>query len=147
MFPVLNLPPIQPRLQESNGKVWIFDVIRKKFVVLTPEEWVRQHFVHFLLIRQYPKSLLKIESGLTFNSLHKRSDVVVFNRQGQPWMVVECKNPHVVIDESTASQAAVYNAALRAHYIAITNGLNHLYYRTDWNNNKVVPVSELPGFE
>src|SRR5204863_9718286 len=90
----LNLPTFEYKLKKADGKVWIFDVIRKKFVVLTPEEWVRQHFVNYLIQHlQYPKSLIKIEGGLTFNQLQKRSDIVVFDRFAKPWMVIECKAP------------------------------------------------------
>jgi hypothetical protein len=144
MLPVLNLPFIQPRLQESRGKVWIFDVIRKKFVILTPEEWVRQHFIHFLITQQYPRSLLKIESGLTYNELQKRSDIVVYDRQAEPWMVVECKNPLIAMDEATTSQVAAYNATLKARYIAITNGLKHFYFQTDWETSEVKRLEALP---
>src|SRR5689334_8566895 len=103
----LNLPAYEHRTRESEGKLWIFDPLRKKFLVLTPEEWVRQHFINYLVVHQkYPKALIKIEGGLTYNQLAKRSDVVVFNREGKPWMLVECKSPDIVLSEQVIRQAA-----------------------------------------
>jgi hypothetical protein len=146
MFPQLNLPSIQPRLQQSKGKVWIFDVIRKKYVVLTPEEWVRQHFLHLLIAEKYPKSLMKIESGLLFNELKKRSDIVVHDRLGKPWMIVECKNPLININQLTLQQVAVYNTTLKASFIVVTNGLKHYYFETHWKAGTVKQIEELPAY-
>ena len=92
----LNLPDFDYKLKKAEGKVWIFDVIRKKYLVLTPEEWVRQHVVHFLIThKKYPKALIKLEGGLNYNQLQKRSDIVVFDREGKPWMIMECKAPAI----------------------------------------------------
>jgi type I site-specific restriction endonuclease len=146
MLPQLNLPSIETRLQESNGKVWIFDGIRKKFVVLTPEEWVRQHFIQFLVTENYPKSLIKVEGGLSVNDMKKRSDIVVYNREAKPWMVIECKNPLVAIDQATLQQVATYNSTLRADFVGVTNGLNHFYFRTDWKASTVEQIVALPSF-
>lgn len=146
MLPKLNLPPIQPRLQESNGKVWIFDGIRKKFVVLTPEEWVRQHFINYLITEKYPKSLLKVEGGLSVNELKKRSDIVVYDREGKPWMIVECKNPLVAIDETTLQQVASYNITMQASFVAVTNGMQHYYFSTNWEKLEVKQEGQLPTF-
>ncbi len=122
----LKLPPIQYKAKEADGKVWIFDGIRKKYVVLTPEEWVRQHFINFLINHlKYPRSLVKIESGLHYNRQMKRCDILVYNREGKPWMVVECKSPDILIDEKAAQQVSVYNKTLNATYVAITNGIKH----------------------
>lgn len=141
MLPTLNLPAIETRLQESNGKVWIFDGIRKKFVVLTPEEWVRQHFIHYLLVQGYPKALIRVEGGLSVNELRKRSDLVVYNREGAPWMVVECKSPFVALDASTLSQVSAYNSTLKARYVAVSNGMEHYYFLTDWEKQSVMQVT------
>ena len=98
----LNLPSFDYKLKKADGKVWIFDVIRKKYIVLTPEEWVRQHFIHYLLHElKYPRSLVKIEGGLSYNTLSKRSDIVVFDRDGRPWMLVECKSPEFKLSEKS----------------------------------------------
>ncbi len=125
----LNLPAFDYKLKKADGKVWIFDGIRKKYVVLTPEEWVRQHFVHYLTIMlSYPKALVKIEGGLHYNQLAKRSDIVVFNRSGKPWMIVECKAPEIELTERAAQQVSVYNSAHNAEYIVLTNGIRHLCF-------------------
>lgn len=147
MLPKLNLPPLQARLQESDGKIWIFDVIRKKFVVLTPEEWVRQHFINFLVTENYPRSLFKIEGGLSVNELRKRSDIVVFNREGKAWMLVECKNPLISINQSTLDQVGNYNITMQAKYVVVTNGMQHYYFETSWSEKTVKRLAELPVFE
>src|SRR5690349_14800264 len=129
----LNLPDFDYKLKKAEGKVWIFDVIRKKFIVLTPEEWVRQHFVNYLISDlKYPKALIKVEGGLKFNQLSKRSDIVVFNRDGNPWMIVECKSPTIALTQESLMQASVYNSTLRANYITVTNGIVHHCANIDW---------------
>jgi hypothetical protein len=144
----LNLPEFAYSLKKADGKVWIFDVIRKKYLVLTPEEWVRQHFIHYLISTlSYPKSLMKVEGGLTYNQLNKRSDILIFDRQGQPWMLVECKSPDQKINESVLRQASTYNATLKAKYITITNGLTHYCSLIDWKENKTDLLQALPVFE
>jgi len=120
----LNLPSFDYNIREIEGKRSIFDVLRKKFVALTPEEWVRQHFVHLLINHyQYPKALMRIETGLKYNQLNKRSDIMVYDRQGNPFLIVECKSADVKVSEKTFSQASVYNSTIKARYVAVTNGL------------------------
>ena len=119
----LNLPDFNIKLRKAEGKVWIFDMIRKKFIVLTPEEWVRQHFIHYLINHlNYPKSLFRIEGSLTYNKLQKRSDILIYDREGKPWMLVECKAPTIKLTQKAFNQVAVYNMTLGAQYIAVTNG-------------------------
>ena len=119
----LNLPDFNIKLRKAEGKVWIFDMIRKKFIVLTPEEWVRQHFIHYLINHlNYPKSLFRIEGSLTYNKLQKRSDILIYDRGGKPWMLVECKAPTIKLTQKAFNQVAVYNMTLGAQYIAVTNG-------------------------
>jgi len=143
----LNLPTFDYKLKKADGKVWIFDVIRKKYIVLTPEEWVRQHFIHYLIHDfKYPRSLVKIEGGLTYNQLQKRSDITVFDREGKPWMIVECKSPTLNLSESTLQQAAVYNATLKAKYLTITNGMIYLCSSTDWDAGKTSLLETLPPY-
>jgi hypothetical protein len=143
----LNLPDFPYAVKKDDGKVWIFDTIRKKYLVLTPEEWVRQHFVNYLITTlQYPKSLIRVEGGLSYNQLSKRSDIVVFDREAQPWMVVECKSPQLPITESVLRQASVYNATLKGKYIVVTNGLKHFCALIDWKENKTELLSELPPY-
>jgi len=122
----LNLPTYDFKVKKSEGKVWIFDPMRKKYVVLTPEEWVRQHFVNFLVQEHhYPKSLFRIEGGLTYNKLLKRSDILVYNREGKPWLLVECKSPTIKMSQRAFNQVAIYNMTIGAKYLAITNGMVH----------------------
>lgn len=143
----LNLPDFDYKLQKSEGKVWIFDVIRKKFIVLTPEEWVRQHFINYLIIElQYPKALIRVEGGLTFNQLQKRSDIVVFDRNGKPWMIVECKSSTVDLSIQSLLQVSTYNASVKAGYIAITNGLKHYCAQVDWQQGKTEVLDSFPKF-
>jgi predicted type IV restriction endonuclease len=125
----LNLPEINPSLKKENGKVLIFDGIRKKYIVLTPEEWVRQHFIHYLIIElKYPKSLFRIEGALTYNKLQKRSDILVFDRNGKAWMLIECKSPTIKLNQKAFNQVAVYNMTIGAKYIAVTNGMAHFCF-------------------
>jgi hypothetical protein len=143
----LNLPSFDYKLKKENGTVFILDIIRKKYLVLTPEEWVRQHFVHYLInTLQYPRALIKIEGGLRFNELQKRSDIVVFSREGAPWMVIECKAPDQKLSQRTLHQASVYNHSLRAKYLTVTNGLTHLCCEINWTTGKTAILESLPEY-
>lgn len=143
----LNLPQYEYNVKKADGKVWIFDVIRKKYIVLTPEEWVRQHFLHYLMHHLgYPKSLIRVEGGLSYNQLKKRSDIVVFDRAGQPWMVIECKSPEIKITSESLHQVSVYNASLKARYVTVTNGLNHYCAQIDWAESKTMLLDALPAY-
>lgn len=143
----LNLPEYDCKLKKAEGKVWIFDVIRKKYIVLTPEEWVRQHFINYLVTeKKYPKALIRVEGGLHYNQMQKRSDVVVFNRQGNPWMIVECKAPNLQLSAMTLQQVSAYNASLKASFIAVTNGLVHYCASTDWSSGKTELLTDLPEY-
>lgn len=144
----LNLPEFEYTLKKANGKVWIFDVIRKKFVVITPEEWVRQHLINLMInVKHYPKSLIKVETGLHYNQLAKRSDIVVHARNGAPWMVVECKAPTFELNERSLIQASTYNATLRANYLVITNGIRHLIHHTDWSQGVSSALTDFPDYD
>jgi hypothetical protein len=144
----LNLPEYEYSVKKDEGKVWIFDIIRKRFIVLTPEEWVRQHFVNFIIsVLNYPKALMKIETGLVYNKLNKRSDIIVHDRRGSPWMVIECKAPDQKLSQQTLEQAAMYNASLKAKYIAVTNGLMHLCSEINWRERKTILLNEFPSYE
>ena len=143
----LNLPPIDVKLKKAEGKVWIFDGIRKKYIVLTPEEWVRQHFIHSLITeRKYPRSLIRVEGGLLYNSLQKRTDIVVYDRQGEPWMIVECKAPTQPVSAATLVQASVYNSTLRGQFIAVTNGMVHLCAHIDWLERRTTLLDATPEY-
>lgn len=143
----LNLPDYACKIEVKDGKNTIFDIIRKKYVVLTPEEWVRQHFVNYLIVHmEYPKTLISIEGGLQYNKMQKRSDIVVFNRKGVPFMLVECKAPEVKISQKIFEQAAMYNKTLKAHYMVVTNGMELYCCEMDHEKVSYQFVNELPVY-
>lgn len=143
----LNLPAIDIKTEERNGKRVVFDILRKKYIVLTPEEWVRQHFVHLLINHyNYPKSLIKLESGLSYNNLKKRSDIVVYGRDGKIFMLVECKAATVTLRQSVLDQVTCYNSTLKSRYIVVTNGMRHLCCSICHETNSYNYLSELPPF-
>ena len=125
----------------------IFDEIRKKFILLTPEEWVRQHVVQFLLQdKKYPKSYINVEKLIKINDLSKRYDGVVFQPNGEIFLLIECKAPEVAISQQTFDQIARYNLVLKAKYLMVTNGLNHYFCQMDFENEKYVFLKELPEY-
>ncbi len=142
----LNLPSFDFKVEHREGKPYIFDVVRKKYVKLDPEEWVRQHFIHYLLQKGYPRSLMKIEGGHQFNRLQKRSDILVYNRQGQPFLLVECKAPAVKISNKTFWQAGIYNQTCHAPYLVVTNGLSHYFCKVDFVQKTCSFLPDLPAF-
>ncbi|MBL7871647.1 MAG: type I restriction enzyme HsdR N-terminal domain-containing protein [Cyclobacteriaceae bacterium] len=144
----LNLPECKLTLRKEGGKVLIFDVIRKKYIVLTPEEWVRQHFVHYLIDQyKYPKSLFRVETSLTYNTLQKRSDIVIYNRFGKPWMLIECKAPGIKLTQKAFNQVAVYNMTIGAQYVAVTNGMVQYCFEAGKENGSEVKFLEsFPDF-
>lgn len=122
----LNLPPVQFKTKQVNEKVQVFDEVRKKYVVLTPEEWVRQHFLHFLIKQQgYSSGLIAVEMLVKVNGLSQRADIVLYNKKGKPSIIVECKAPEVPITRKTFNQAARYNMPLDVDYLIVTNGMQH----------------------
>lgn len=143
----LNLPSFEYTLKKSDGKTWILDIVRKKYVVLTPEEWVRQHFIHYMIAHlKYPRALVTVETGLVYNTLHKRCDITVFNRSGMPWLMVECKSPQQKINNDTLKQATVYNLTIQARYVVLTNGLKHICLKKE-SPESWINLSELPLFD
>jgi len=143
----LNFPAYTFRFKNSENKVHIFDVIRKKFMVLQPEEWVRQHWVHHLIEdKNYPKSLINVEKQLIINSLKKRYDIVVFNSDGSIRILVECKAPKIKITQTTFDQIAQYNMSLKAEYLIVSNGLEHFYCKMDFNQEKYTFLTNIPDF-
>ena len=144
----LNFPTYPFRFKNSENKVSIFDEIRKKFIILTPEEWVRQHVVHYLINeKKYPKSLINVEKVLTINKLRKRYDVVVFNPDGSIHILVECKAPEVKISQATFDQIARYNMTMKARFLNVTNGLSHYYCQMDFENEKYEFLQSLPDYK
>ncbi|WP_418262856.1 type I restriction enzyme HsdR N-terminal domain-containing protein [Flavobacterium faecale] len=144
----LQFPPYSFRFKNSENKVAIFDEIRKKFIILTPEEWVRQHVVRFLLEeKQIPKSLINVEKLLKVNGLNKRYDVVVFNSDGSIHILVECKAPEVKITQGVFDQIARYNLTMNAEYLMVTNGLNHYFCQMDYENERYDFLPQLPQYK
>lgn len=143
----LNLPSYQFQLKNKENKMLIFDIFRKKYVVLTPEEWVRQHFATFLVKeKNYPLTLIAIEKQLTINNLQKRSDILIFNTLGKPEIIVECKAPNVKITQDTFDQIARYNLKLKANFLVVTNGIQHFYCKMDFENQTYLFLKELPNY-
>jgi predicted type IV restriction endonuclease len=144
----LNLPVFDYKVKKEGGRHYILDLIRKKYVVLTPEEWVRQHVVHYLVDGlRYPKALFRVESGLKFNNLNKRSDILVHDRAGKPWLLVECKSPDVKLTQKAFNQIAVYNMSIGADYLAVTNGLIHFCCRASQAGAVAAFLKDFPAFE
>jgi len=144
----LHFPKYQFRFKNRENKHYIFDVIRKKFVVLQSEEWVRQHVVQFLIQeKEYPRSLINVEKEITVNKLKKRYDVVVFNTDGSIAIIVECKAPEIEITQETFDQIARYNLSVQASFLMITNGLNHYFCQMDYENERYVFLKDLPGYK
>lgn len=126
----------------------IFDSIRKKFVILQPEEWVRQHCVEFLIQeKNYPKSLINVEKELKLNGLSKRYDIVVFNKDGSIHLMVECKAPSIKISQHTFDQIARYNLQLDATYLMVTNGFEHYYCSMDFENEQYQFMRDIPSYQ
>jgi hypothetical protein len=143
----LNLPPYPFKLTEHNGQLTVFDELRKKSIVVTPEEWVRQHFVQYLIKnKKYPKSLIKLEGGLKLHGQARRTDIVVFNSSGQKILLVECKAPVVTISQATFDQAARYNMVHKVKLLAISNGLKHYYCQIDHENETYSFINDLPDY-
>ncbi|MGV3545666.1 MAG: type I restriction enzyme HsdR N-terminal domain-containing protein [Pedobacter sp.] len=143
----LNLPFYPFKITQRDGLHYIFDEARKKHLVLTPEEWVRQHFIKYLIKeKQFPVSLMQIEGGLSLNQTRKRSDILIYTQSGEKLMVVECKAPSVTITQATFDQAARYNSVYKAKWLVITNGLNHYYAQIDHENKNFSFLEELPVY-
>jgi hypothetical protein len=143
----LNLPSYPIRIKEEGDTTYIFDEIRKKFLVLTPEEWVRQHVVQFLVReKNYPRSLIQLEGGLKLNSLQKRSDILIYNNSGNKIVLVECKAPSVKISQDTFDQIARYNFIHRVQWLLVSNGLQHFCCEIDFKKESYRFVEELPQY-
>ena len=142
---VIDFPEPNFQLKKENDKEWIFDGIRKKWLRLTPEEWVRQNFVKYLLeIKQYPASLLAIEKGIQLGELKKRCDIVVY-KNDQPWMIIECKEQGVPLTETTLMQAIRYNLVNDCSYLVITNGSATIAWQIV--NGKAEEIGALPDWQ
>ena len=144
----LNLPPYSFKIKSKENKLYIFDMLRKKNVILTPEEWVRQNFIQYLIVeKKYPKSLIAIEKQLKINNLNKRTDILIFDKNGKTNIIVECKAPKVKITQETFDQIARYNLGLNANYLIVTNGLQHYYCKMDHRLKKYNFLSDIPDYK
>ncbi len=143
----LNLPAAEFRIKSSENKAHIFDIIRKKFVVLNPEEWVRQHVLHWLIFhKNYPRSIINVEKQLIINGLRKRYDIVVFRPDGSIYILVECKSFNVEITQSVFDQIARYNIQANASYLMLTNGKTHYYCEIDVERENYSFLRQIPDF-
>jgi hypothetical protein len=144
----LNLPEYSLKVKNENGKTFVFDPIRKKFVVLTPEEWVRQHFIQYLIQeKNYPASLMAVEKQLMVNSQPRRFDLLIYNRKGLPHAVVEFKAPEVKISQETFDQVVRYNMTLKVKQIIVSNGMQHFACEIDYEKNSYSFLKEIPVCE
>ncbi|WP_367331509.1 type I restriction enzyme HsdR N-terminal domain-containing protein [Sphingobacterium multivorum] len=143
----LNLPPYQAKISKKNNAIYIFDELRKKDLVLTPEEWVRQHWINYLsLMKNYPKALMHIEGGLKLNNLQKRSDLLIYNSSGHKVVLAEFKAPHIKITQQVFEQIANYNTVHRIPYLLVSNGMNHYYCKIDFIKKSYEFLEDLPSY-
>lgn len=143
----LNLPTYSFNIQLRGGREWIFDIFRRDWYPLTPEEWVRQNFARYLCGGLgYPESLLVLEQKITFNRLTRRCDIVVYNRLGKPTILVECKAPEKALTQKTFDQIARYNMALGVNLLLVTNGLNHYCIHIDPLAASYSFLKDIPSF-
>jgi len=139
----IKYPTYQPKKKEDAGKEFIFDEFRKRWVILTPEEWVRQNFLQYLTqIKKYPASLIAVEKEIKLGELKKRFDVVVYDMNSKPWMIVECKEMNVNLDKNVLDQVLRYNMSLKVPYLVITNGSYCMAY--DCRQNTLKEINQLP---
>lgn len=143
----LNLPDYDVRIRSEAGKRFVYDPLRRKYVRLTPEEWVRQHFLQYLMRDcGYPGSLIAVEMGFAYQNMPRRADIVVHDRQGAPFLMAECKAPDVGIEQSTFDQVARYNVVVNARFLAVTNGMHHYCWRTDRATGTHEFLNGVPSF-
>ena len=144
----LNLPSYNFNIKLEGQRKLIFDSIRKKYVVLTPEEWVRQNFISYLVeMKNYPKGLIAVEKKVDVNRMPQRSDIVLYNNKAIPVMIVECKAPGVKISQKTFNQIARYNMNLQVPYLVVTNGLSHYCCQIDYERNSFKFIPDIPDYK
>src|ERR1700748_1105098 len=147
MLQPLELPPYPFKIIEQDGRLTLFDDIRKKHIIITPEEWVRQHFVQYLINQKgYPKSLIRLEGGLKLHGNARRTDIVVFSTSGEKILLIECKAPSVKIDQKVFDQVARYNMVHKVSLLAVSNGMEHYYCRINFESRDYKFIEELPNY-
>lgn len=143
----LNLPPYALKLKRIDDKVYVFDELRKRHLLLTPEEWVRQHWVqHLNKHKRYPKALMRIEGGMTLQGLQKRTDLVIYNTEGEKILLAEFKAPGVKISQKTFEQISNYNSQHKIPLLLVSNGLEHYYCRINFENSSCDFIEDLPNY-
>lgn len=144
----LNLPPFEIKLRGTKARPQIFDILRKKYIVLTPEEWVRQHFVHFLVEHKgYPAALMANEIQLKVGEKTLRADSVLYSRDLKPRMIIEYKAPHIPITQKVFDQISIYNMLLHVDYLVVSNGLQHYICKMDYNDKKYLFLEDIPDYK
>lgn len=144
----LNLPQYEIKISEKDGKRMIFDFLRCKYVALTPEEWVRQHFVHFLIEHKgYPKGLIGNEIELQIGAKRLRCDSILYNKMAQPQMIIEYKAPTIPIQQKVFQQISTYNLLLKVDYLIVSNGIQHYCCKMDYDNQKYLFLKDIPKYE
>jgi hypothetical protein len=144
----LNFPDFDIQIKNKENKHFIFDIIRKKWVLLTPEEWVRQNCIHFLIfIKHYPKSLINVEKKLLVNGITKRYDIIVYSKKGDVIILVECKSPKIKITQDSFDQIAKYNLTFKSKYLIVSNGLSHYFCIVNYETNDYLFLTEIPNFK
>jgi len=143
----LNLPPIEAKIKSEDGKSHIYDPLRRRYVALSPEEWVRQHFVNYLVVeKSYPKELIANEVSIKVNATSKRCDTVVYDNFLVPCAIIEYKAPEVPVTEQVFNQITRYNFALAVPYLMISNGLEHYCIHIDYSSMKYTFLKEIPEY-
>lgn len=146
-FPALDFPSYKFSIRENKGKQEVFDFIRKKYVTLTPEEWVRQHTMHFLHTQlSVPAGLMIIEKSLSLNTLSKRADILVYGKDGEPKMLVECKAAGIKINHGVFEQIARYNLIFKVKYLFVTNGINHFSFKVNFETREIKALTHFPDW-
>lgn len=144
----LNLPPFEIKLHGTKARPQIFDILRKKYIALTPEEWVRQHFVHFLVEHKgYPAALMANEIQLKVGEKTLRADSVLYSRDLKPRMIIEYKAPHIPITQKVFDQISIYNMLLHVDYLVVSNGLQHYICKMDYNDKKYLFLEDIPDYK
>lgn len=144
----LNLPKIEVKITSNNGKYAIFDVLRRRYVALTPEEWVRQHFVHYLIHHKgYPQALMANEVQVLLNGTKKRCDTVLYQRDLSARMIIEYKAPDVEITQATFDQITRYNMVLKVDYLIVSNGMQHYCCKLDYQTNSYTFLRDIPSYD
>ena len=146
-MPQLNLPNAVLKTKLVEGTTQVFDAVRKKYLILTPEEWVRQHFIHYLNSeKKYPLGLMGVEQMVKYNGQSTRADIVLYTVNGEPNVIVECKAPKVKITQDAFNQIAKYNSQLKVKYLLVTNGMNHYCCKMDYERNRIAFLEEIPSY-